>query len=292
MQIRYVLKEGFSGFRRARFSMVAAVVTIVLSLLLLSTFAILFLNAERIILELRNKVELEAFLSDELSDDETRTMKGVIEKIEGVQNVHYVSKDDAAKVFYEEFGEDIYKVLNFNPLPASFKIYLKPDYKTSEKVQEIFYQIKALRGVEDVVYRKQLLELLDQQARGYLWLLLGIGVFVALSATLLVANTIRLAIYAKRDIIRTMKLIGATRGFIRTPFVIEGFFQGLLGGAFAAGILYLSLYYLQEFLTVQLSELVQVESYYYGVIVMLGCFLGMLGSFISVHRFIRTTIVQ
>jgi cell division transport system permease protein len=292
MQLRYVLKEGFSGFTRAKLSSTAAVVTICISLLLLSLFAILFINAEAIVKELRNKVELEAFLVDQTSDDDIARTKKIIEGIDGVQEVRFVSKEDAAKIFYEEFGEDIYKILNFNPLPASFKIYLKDGYKTTQRVYEIYYQIKALKGIDDVIYRKQLLELIDQRARGYLWMLFGIGIFVALSALLLVANTIRLAIYAKRDIIRTMKLIGATRRFIRTPFLIEGFLQGLLGGIIASVILYGVITYLEQALTLQMAELIRVQPYYYGIIVCVGCLLGLFGSAISVRQFIKTTIVQ
>ncbi len=292
MQLRYVLQEGFSGFTRAKLSSTAAVITICISLLLLSLFAILFINAEAIVKELRNKVELEAFLVDQASDDDIARIKKMIEGIDGVQEVHFVSKEDAAKIFYEEFGEDIYKILNFNPLPASFKIYLKDGYKTTQRVYEIYYQIKALQGIDDVIYRKQLLELIDQRARGYLWMLFGIGIFVALSALLLVANTIRLAIYAKRDIIRTMKLIGATRRFIRTPFLIEGFLQGLLGGIIASAILYGVITYLEQALTLQMAALIRVQPYYYGIIVCVGCLLGLFGSAISVRQFIKTTIIQ
>ncbi|MBP8976510.1 MAG: ABC transporter permease [Bacteroidetes bacterium] len=292
MQLRYVLQEGFSGFTRAKLSSTAAVITICISLLLLSLFAILFINAEAIVKELRNKVELEAFLVDQASDDDIARIKKMIEGIDGVQEVHFVSKEDAAKIFYEEFGEDIYKILNFNPLPASFKIYLKDGYKTTQRVYEIYYQIKALQGIDDVIYRKQLLELIDQRARGYLWMLFGIGIFVALSALLLVANTIRLAIYAKRDIIRTMKLIGATRRFIRTPFLIEGFLQGLLGGIIASAILYGVITYLEQALTLQMAALICVQPYYYGIIVCVGCLLGLFGSAISVRQFIKTTIIQ
>ena len=106
MQVGYILREGFSGFRRARLSMMAAIVTISISLLLLSTFAILFINAERIVANLRNKVEIEAFLSDQLSDDEVSQLKTTVAKYEGVREVRYVSKEEAAtmKKKLEEAG--------------------------------------------------------------------------------------------------------------------------------------------------------------------------------------------
>jgi cell division transport system permease protein len=290
MQLRYVLKEGFSGFKRAKLSMFAAVFTICVSLLLLSFFAILFLNANSLVNSLREKVEMEAFLNDQLSNDKITEVKGLVEMLDGVREVHYVSKEEAAKIFQQEFGEDIFKILNFNPLPASLKIFLKEGYKTAKHAESIVHQVKSLKGVDDVIYRKQLLEMLDERAMLFLWITLGVGIFITISSVILVANTIRLAIYAKRKIIQTMKLIGATRGFIRLPFLLEGFLQGLLGGLIAAGIVFLLFNYLEQWLTVSLSEFVHVQPYYYSVIVGVGCVLGLFGSMISVRRFISESV--
>jgi cell division transport system permease protein len=292
MQLRYVVKEGFSGFKRAKLSMFAAIFTICVSLLLLSFFAILFLNANKVVTSLREKVEMEAFLNEQLSNDKLTEVKGMVEMLEGVREVHYVSKEEAAKIFQEEFGEDIYKVLNFNPLPASLKIFLKEGYKTAKEASVISQQVKSIKGVDEVIYRKQLLEMLDQRAMLFLWITLGVGVFITISSIILVANTIRLAIYSKRKIIQTMKLIGATRGFIRTPFLLEGFLQGLLGGGVAAGIIFAFFTYLEPWLTVSLSEFVRVQPHYYGIIVGIGCALGLLGSMISVRRFISEDIAS
>jgi cell division transport system permease protein len=281
-----VLREGFSGFKRAKLSMFAAIFTICVSLLLLSFFAILFLNANNVVNSLREKVEMEAFLNDQLSNDKIIEVKGLVEMLDGVREVHYVSKEEAAKIFQQDFGEDIYKILNFNPLPASLKIFLKEGYKTAKHAESIVQQIKSLKGVDDVIYRKQLLEMLDERAMLFLWITFGIGIFITLSSIILVANTIRLAIYAKRKIIQTMKLIGATRGFIRLPFLLEGFLQGLLGGLIAASIVFILFNYLEQWLTVSLSQFVYVQPYYYSIIVGVGCVLGLFGSMISVRRFI------
>ena len=286
MQLRYVLKEGFSGFKRAKLSMFAAVFTICVSLLLLSFFAILFLNANSVVNSLREKVEMEAFLNDQLSNDKITEVKGLVEMLEGVREVHYISKEEAAKIFQQEFGEDIFKILNFNPLPASLKIFLKEGYKTAKHAENIVHQVKSLKGVDDVIYRKQLLEMLDERAKMFLWITFGVGIFITLSSVILVANTIRLAIYAKRKIIQTMKLIGATRGFIRLPFLLEGFLQGLIGGLIAASIVFVLFNYLEQWLTVSLSQFIHVQPYYYSIIVGVGCVLGLFGSMISVRRFI------
>jgi cell division transport system permease protein len=292
MQIGYLVREGLSGFRRAKLSMVAAVFTICISLLLLSFFSILLLNANSVIEGLRNKVEMEIFLADNLSKDETETLRVMVAGLEGVRDVHYVSKEDAAEIFKQEFGEDIHKVLEFNPLPASFKVFLKDGYKTVAGAESVYQAAKGYKGVEEVIYRKSLLEMLDKRARTFLWITLGVGAFIAISAIFLVANTIRLAIYAKRKIIQTMKLIGATRMFIRVPFILEGLVQGLIGGTMAAGIVFLAFQYLEQFISVQLNDLVTVGRSYYGIIVVAGCVLGILGSLLSIRRFIGETVID
>ncbi|GJQ21551.1 MAG: cell division protein FtsX [Bacteroidia bacterium] len=291
MQVGYIVKEGFSGFRRAKLSMTAAIVTITISLLLLSSFAILLLNANSVVTALRDKVEMEAFLADSLTNAEVDVIRARIHAVLGVRDVMFISKDEAAKIFQEQFGEDIYRVLDFNPLPASFKIFLQDGYKTADAAQEIHAQVTAIRGVEEVIYRKGLLELLDKRVTTALAFALGIGLFITISSIFLVANTIRLAIYAKRKIIQTMKLIGATRGFIRTPFVLEGLVQGFLGGVFASGIVFSLFHYLEQWAD-PLSDFLTVEPVAYGVIVVLGCLLGFLGSVISIRRFIGETVVQ
>jgi cell division transport system permease protein len=291
MQVGYILKEGFSGFKRAKLSMAAAIFTISVSLLLLSSFTILLLNANSLVHALRDKVEMEAFLADSLTGQEIDIVRARILSIQGVRDVTFISKDDAARIFQEQFGEDIYRVLDFNPLPASFKIFLQDGYKTADAAEAIYAETMTIRGIEDVIYRKGLLELLDKRVTTSLGFAFGIGLFITISSIFLVANTIRLAIYAKRKIIQTMKLIGATRGFIRTPFILEGLVQGFLGGVIASGIVFSLFHYLGQWAN-PLSDFLEVEPVAYGIITIVGCFLGLLGSVISIRRFIGETVVH
>ena len=292
MQLLYTLREGFSGFRRAKLSMSAAIATICVSLLLLGSFSILVLNANTVVESLREKVEMEAFLAEYVSPIETSIVRDSIASLPGVREVRYVSKDSAAKIFKDEFGEDINRVLDFNPLPASIKIFLKDGYRNAKSAEAIYEAVKNIRGVDDVIYRKTLLEMLDTRAKTFLWLTFGIGVFITLSSVFLVANTIRLAIYAKRKIIQTMKLIGATKSFVRGPFILEGLVQGFIGGALAAGILFLVFEYLARWISVELVDFVHVKPIYYGIVAAAGCLLGFIGSVISIRRFIGESVAH
>lgn len=286
MRFGYLVREGVSGFKRAKLAMFSAIITIAVSLLILSFFLILLVNANSVIESLRDRVEMEAFLRDGLTTSERDSVEGRLLLVDGVRAVSFISKDSAAAIFREEFGEDISRVLDFNPLPASFKIYLQGEFRTAAGAEKVYTEVIAVEGVEEVIYRKTLLELLDRRATIVLWISLGIGVFITISSVFLVANTIRLAIYNKRKIIQTMKLMGATRSFVRIPFLLEGLIQGLVGGMLAASIVFLVFEFLARYVSPDLIDLVRVEVVSYAIIVGMGCVLGLLGSLISIRRFI------
>ncbi len=288
MSFSYTVRESFSGFTRAKVSFVVSVLTICISLILLGLFALVSMNATRFIEGLRNRIELEAFLQEPLTRDELSTLQQAVEGIDGVRSVTFISKDEAARIFKQEFGEDINQVLDFNPLPPSFKITLREGYRTALRVRAIHDRLVALKGIESVVYRRTLLELIDQRTEAIHNIMLGLGVLISLSAVFLVSNTIRLAIYAKRKLIRTMELVGATRAFIRLPFLLEGMIQGVLGGALAAALLYGLLEYAVRLLSVEVAVYVHMDPTFYFLMIAAGAALGLIGSVISILRFIRT----
>jgi cell division transport system permease protein len=287
MSLRYTLRESLSGFTRTKLATAVSIITIAISLLLLGVFAILTIHTSRFIEALRNKVELEVFLQEPLTRQDITDLQTRVRGIEGVAGVVYISKDEAARIFKEEFGEDIHRVLEFNPLPPSFKISLRDGYKTAARTREVVDRLTALKGVDNVIYRKELLELIDRQTASANNLALGLGVFVSLSAIFLVSNTIRLAIYAKRRLIRTMELVGATSGFIRLPFLLEGIMQGIAGGVAAAAVLYLLLEYASRFVAAEFPAYIRMDASFYALVVVTGMALGLLGSIISILRFIR-----
>jgi cell division transport system permease protein len=286
MSLSYTIRESFSGFRRTKISSTLSVMTASVALLLLGLFSIVTIHAERFLEQLRSRVELEAFLFEPVTAITVDSLGMVIASFPEVDSVVYVSKTQAAEVFKKEFGEDIMSVLEFNPLPPSLKVYLKDGFKTSGRVESFAARLRSLREIENVVYRKAILEIIDQRAATAHNITLALGVLVGLSAIILVSNTIRLAIYAKRKLIRTMELVGATRTFIRLPFLLEGIWQGLLGGGIAAGMLYLILTYGLKLLSTELAEYVRMEPVFYGLVVAAGGVLGLVGSLISVMRFI------
>lgn len=291
MAFFYTIKEGFSGFKRARLSSIITIFTMTISLLLLGLFSIIYTNANQIIQSFRDKVEMEVFLSVEVDSAQTAQLQQTLLNTPGVASVAYISKDEAAKIFKKEFGEDIHSVLDFNPLPASFKVRLLPEYKNSDSAKIIHAALSNIAGVDDVMYRKTLLEILDRRVKIFIGASAALGVILLIATIFLVSNTIRLTIYAKRKMITTMKLVGATRRFIRMPFLIEGMLHGLLGGLLSAGFIWSIIYITQHFISTELSEFFTVELYFYGILIIIGILLGLLGSSWSVKRFISEKIV-
>ncbi len=292
MAFLYPLKEGFSGFKRARLSSVITIFTMTISLLLLGLFVIIYNNTHSIIQSFRDKVEMEVFLTAETDSAGGAKVRAAMDRIPGIVSARFVSKEEAAKIFKKEFGEDINAVLDFNPLPASYKVQLQSEYKNSDSARLIYSALRSIDGVDDVVYRKTLLEILDRRVQLFIGGSAAIGLTLLIAAIFLVSNTIRLTIYAKRKMITTMKLVGATRGFIRMPFLIEGMLHGLLGGGLAAGMIWSITYLARTFVSQELSEFFTVEVYYYGVMVGSGVLFGLIGSSWSVKRFISETIVM
>ena len=286
MSFSYTLKESLSGFKRTKLSSIVSIITICISLLLLGVFGILTLNAARFIDGLRNKVELEAFLTEPVTQDEIEALQRTITGIEGIEKVTFISKEEAARIFKREFGEDILSLLDFNPLPPSFRVGLKKEYKTSG-AQSVHDRLSSLSGIESVAYRKALMELIDTRTDAINTITLGLGILISLSAIVLVSNTIRLAIYAKRRLIQTMELVGATWSFIRLPFLLEGMLQGLIGGILAAGLLFTIFERVVPFFLRDLARFIHTDPYFYLVVIVAGTILGLLGSVISVLRFIQ-----
>jgi cell division transport system permease protein len=287
MSLAYTLRESLSGFRRAKVSSVISVITISISLILLGLFFIITLQTSKLIDSLRNKVEMEAFVAEPVSKKEIAELRSRIENMEGVEGVQYVSKDDAARIFKEEFGEDITAVLDFNPLPPSFRVSLKPAYLTTERAAGIYAQLTSLPGIESVKYWKELLELLDRRTANVYNLTLGLGIVIGLSAVFLVSNTIRLAIHGKRRLIHTMELVGATSSFIRLPFLLEGIIQGFFGGCIAALMFYFFIRFSSRLLSVEIADFFHMDPVFYLFLLGTGVVLGLVGSVISVIRFIR-----
>ncbi len=286
MNLRYIFAESISGFRRAKLASAISIFTISVSLVLLGIFATLSLNASRVLSEIRSRVEVEFFLSQSLKEKDAKQLANALQNNPSVQAATYISRDSAAQIFKTEFGEDIVAILGTNPLPASIKVRLKSDYATLDSLETFVAEVKNRNGILEARYNKEFLAGLDRNARILFYITCAIGVLISVAAVALISNTIRLIIMNKQEMIRTMLLVGATHGFVRSPFLIEGALQGFLGGVFAVGLLALVNIALYQTYP-DLYEAIALPDYrVYGILAALGLLLGLFGSFLSVRKFL------
>ncbi|MAT38028.1 MAG: hypothetical protein CL946_00315 [Ectothiorhodospiraceae bacterium] len=164
-------------------------------------------------------------------------------------------------------------------------------HSNADSVEVIAKRAKQIWTVDDVVYRKQFLSLIDRRAKAFQFATLFIGIVLSISAIILVANTIKLTIYAKRELIRTMKLVGATSMFIRLPFLLEGLFHGLIGGVFASILIGIAFVMFIQPLSDDLLVHISLDFTFYVFLTGMGCVLGLLGSIFSVGHFLKETVV-
>lgn len=287
MSLFFVLREGFAGLRRSRFSGFVATATVAISLILIGIFLIITVNLGKFVQFLRSRVELEVFLDDSFDEIKIQDLTAVIKQMAGVANLTFISKEMAIREFQNLFKEkqnDYFETLGYNPLPASFRVKLQDNYRTAAGAEVVFKALSSMEDIreEDIVYTREYLVILEKYIKFAIAIDFIVGIIVCLSALLLVSNNIRLIILSKNKIIETMKLVGATNFFIRTPLFIQGIAQGFLGGIISA----LFLYTLLKLVSIEIPGFISVDWRIYLLLANLGILLGFAGSFAAVRRYL------
>lgn len=282
MSLNYLVKESLEGLQRAKASFLLSIATLSFLLIITGIFLTVTVNINRLIEVIHAGIDMEVFIDNALDDSAISTLEDKLKKVPGVMEVEFISKTAAAKIFQEEFGDDVFDILNENPLPSSFKIKLDNENRSVENTRTIAEQIQNLKGVDEVVYRRGILDLLERYSKLALEIDIALGILVGLGSLVIITNTIRLIILAKKNILDAMKLVGATRSFIRTPFLIEGAIQGIIGGLVASGFIY----GVVKLLNLEVPGFIVVNVYIYNLMILLGLILGFTGSLIATHRFI------
>lgn len=283
MKFFFLIKEGFAGFKRARLAAAITVITIMLALALLGLFGIVVHSLAGEFDRAYNRISLDVFIDPSLSGAQIAGLKQALEAIDGVESVYYVSPDDALKSFQKDFGGDLLSVLGKNPLPPSFRVMLSGGISPMASIEHVVQQIESLKSVDEVVFQKQIVRLLNRYFNIAIAIAVVIGGAIFFISIILVYNTIRLTIHSRKNGVEIMRLVGATDFFIKAPFVIEGILQGFLGGLLACGLLWLAGDVVKSTFYPGLS----VPLIYFGLLLLTGTLLGWIGSAISVGKYLR-----
>ena len=283
----YSIKEGLAGFRRASFSSVAATSAMTAALVMVGLFAIVTWQARGISEWLKQRVgEVELFLED-TSDTVAVSLFERARSTPGVAQAEFISKERAQEIFRQEFGEEADIFFDGTFLPASIRVRVEPDYINADSLSVLVAEFASWTRVDEVVFNQALLTKVESNLRLISLIGISIGALVLLASVFLVANTIRLAIYARRLMIRTMKLVGATDGFIRKPFIVEGVIQGFLSSILALFLLWFIQRAAMAYVP-QLEPLALPEVLVFSVVLTgSGCALGWMGSASAVGRFLK-----
>lgn len=292
MSAGYVLKEGIAGLGRAKLAAFTSMFSLFIAVLLIGVIFRVGYNAYEVAQVLRQQVEVEIFL-EEISEPETSRIEQLILTKPEISGLSYISKDSASKVFQQEFGIGAEAIASLDFLPASFRVKIA-DELSIVQVDSLVKEFRAYEGVDEVRFNLALLETIEARTEVLVIAGISIGIFILLVAIILVFNTIRLTIYAKRDLIRAMKLVGATNTFIRRPFLVEGVLQGLIAGSFAALVITAGFEWLIPRFIPQAGELSWPYGKWYflsGGMILLAVIMGWYGSRWAAKKFIRDTKV-
>jgi len=228
-------------------SRITATISISLVLFLLGLIILLAVMAKNLSSNVKESLSFDIILSDDIKDSEVNRLLKQLEATDFVKSTEYISKTEAAKQLAADIGQNPEDFLGFNPLPGIITVRLNSEYTKPEIFPEIEKQIKGLSSnISSMEYRKELLELVNDNFRKIGIILLGLSALLLIISFALINNTIRLTIYANRFLIHTMKLVGATAGFIRKPYIRTQVFSGIIAAGIAIAFLFWGLFYISK----------------------------------------------
>ncbi|APY08139.1 cell division protein FtsX [Winogradskyella sp. J14-2] len=269
-------------------SYISVVISIALVLFLLGCLGLLVINSKKVADHFKEQVVMTIYLNDTAKEVEVNQLKKSLAMAEYSKEATYVSKEEAAEMMKAETGEDFMDFVGYNPLKNSIDVYLKADFVTTEKLSEISESLSTKSFIEDIRYDNDLVELMNDNVKKIsFWILIISGLFT-LIAVLLINSSIRLAVYSKRFIIKTMQMVGATKSFIRRPFVWKSVQLGIIGAIVALAGMAVVLYYLDQYFPELelLRNTVMIAGLFIGVFV-LGVIITWISTFIATQRFLN-----
>ena len=280
-------KETGYSKTRLRSSYLTLVISVSLVLFLLGVLGLVLINARELSDYLRESISFSIWLDDVAKEPDIRMLQKDLDAKPYVKSTEYVSKDAAAVKMKNELGEDFISFLGDNPLPPSIDVYLYAGYTNPDSVAKIEKYVREYPFVKEVRYSESLLILINENVKKISLFLLIISTFLFLIALTIINNTIRLSIYSRRFLIRTMQLVGATRAFIRRPFLMQSAIHGLLAALVAMSLLMGLLYLIEKEFFLMFS----FESTYLLILlgvslIVTGVLINIVSTFFSVNRYL------
>ncbi len=270
---------------------ISTVFGIAMVLLMVGLLGLILVHANRLSNYVKENIVLNIIVDDGAREPDVLQLQKQLETDPSVKLAQYVPKELAARNLQKDLGEDFVSFLGYNPLPESIDVYLKADFANNADIAKFKAQLLKNPIVKEVKYQASLVDTMNQKLASISLIILGFaGIFLIVSVAL-INNTIRLAIYSQRFLIKSMQLVGATKGFIRKPFLLYGIWHGLLGGLIAVILLIGTLYVV----TLQIPDLVILQNYTeFGIVFLavigIGIFISAFSTYLAVSKFLRLKI--
>lgn len=229
------MSSSFEKFQRRRLvtSYFSVVLSVFLVLFMLGLLALFVVNSRKLSNDFKEGIAMSVYFKDEAQDSTLQKFGDSLKATKFAKTVDFVSKDAAAKTHSDIIGEDFMEFLGVNPLQNSFDIHIKADYVESDSIAKIESKLRENKLIADIIYDKQLVQLVNENVeKASMWILIISG-FLTVVAVLLINSSLRLSIYANRFIIKTMQMVGATKAFIRKPFIVRSIKLGMIGSGVA-----------------------------------------------------------
>ena len=289
----YFLRKALENIWTNRFLSLVTLSTIAISMLILGLFSLIYLNVQQSLHQMGGELQITAYLQETISSEQAEVLRSKVADWPEVEGITYISKEQALARFRSQLREyaGILEGLKENPLPASLELTLMPQYGRSGNIKELSTRLGRLPGVAEVQYGRKWMAKLRVFVEVMKLVGITVGGLLLIATIFVISNTIKLTFYSRREELEIMRLVGATDFFIKAPFLIEGLLHGLGGALLAAGGLSLLILFLFSHLDLPLRLAMMAGSLPTGQLVAgflgLGLLLGVLGSMVSLRRFLR-----
>lgn len=275
----------------------SVIFSITLALFVIGLFGLLLIHTNSLTRIIRENIEVQVYLNGYITENEkikinkTLSSKDYVAVKEGKQQIQFISKDEAAKQFIEETGEDFISFLGENPLKDAYIINIKPEYHSAEQLRTIKAEIESIGGVFEVNFIENLVESINSNLTKISLILIGFSVILLFTVIILINNTIKLALFSQRFLIRSMQLIGARASFIQKPFLLRASFYGLISGMMASGMLMFVLHYANS----KIEELVLLQDFrqifiLFGCLLLTGIIIGFFSTLRAISKYLKMSL--
>ena len=274
--------------RKLRSSYATTIISISLVLFLLGIIGFLYLNANRLSVYVKENLGFTILINDNAREAEVVRLQKVLNAAAYVRVAEYINKEQAAETLKDELGEDFVEFLGYNPLLASIEVKLAADWANPDSMARIEAQINSFPQVKEVYYQKNLLDAIHENVKRITIVLAVFSLLLLLIAIALINNTIRLSVYSRRFLINTMQLVGATRGFIRKPFLLKSVLHGLSGATVAIVLLSVFIYGLSNEMNgvIGFSNIFLIAVLFL-IVIGIGIFITFISTFFAVNKYLR-----